>query len=460
MPGRILIADAVATNRIMLKVKLSSAHHDVTVAESGAEILDIVRRDPPDLMILDEGLPDMSGVELCLALKSDPVARRVPVIMLTDRGDAEARVAALDAGADEFLSKPLDEVTLMARVRSLMRARETHDALDRRRITVEELGFAEPATLFEAPARIAFVPRRADSGLRWKHALRGLVRDPIEIFDEDGALAAMNSGPQVDLFLIEADLLRPRDGLRLLCELRSGPATRHAAIVILHHDGDSDTAAMALDLGANDIVASCFLPAELAIRIRTQIRRKKDADRLRASVEDGLRLAVTDPLTGLYNRRYALSHLARVAERAARGKRPFAVMVADIDRFKSVNDGWGHAAGDAVLVETARRLRDNLRDVDLVARVGGEEFLVAMPDTDAEAAGMAAERLRRVVSAAPVQVPGGPSLSVTISIGVAVRWSDDAVTETVPELIERADQALFDAKSDGRNQVTLSRPAA
>jgi len=216
---------------------------------------------------------------------------------------------------------------------------------------------------------------------------------------------------------------------------------------------------MALDLGANDILTEGFLPAELAIRLRTQLRRKADGDRLRASVEDGLRLAVTDPLTGLYNRRYAVTHLGRIAENAAATGRPFAVMVADLDRFKSINDTWGHPAGDAVLVEIAHRLRDNLRAVDMVARIGGEEFLIAMPDTDDAAAELAADRLRRIAQSTPVTLRDGRTrVAATISIGVAVSAEDG--TEPNADLIDRADRALLAAKAEGRNQVTLSRPAA
>ncbi len=465
MAGRILIADAVATNRILLRTRLSQAHYRVEVAATGDEIIAAHRRASPeavpDLVIFDEALPDMAGVELCRRLKADHRARNVPVILMTSSDDAAAGIAALDAGADEFLSKPLDEVTLMARVRSLLRARETHDALDRRRHTVEDLGFAEPVAGFRPAARIAFVTRTHLRGTEWRASLRGLVRDQIEVISPDDALEAGNEAAGFDLFAIEADLAHAGEGLRLLCDLRSRASTRHAAIVVVHRRGDGDTAAMALDLGANDIVAGGFLPAELAIRLRTQIRRKQDADRLRASVEDGLRLAVIDPLTGLYNRRYALGQVARVAERAASSGRPYAVMIADIDHFKAVNDTWGHAAGDAVLIEVSKRLRDNLRDVDTVARIGGEEFLVVMPDTDAETASLAAERLRRVVGAAPIPHPaGGPDLAATVSIGVACGWPEEIAVEPVQGLIDRADRALMASKSEGRNLVTLSQTAA
>lgn len=459
MSGRILIADNSSTSRIVLRSWLTEGRYAVLDATTGSDALDAARRALPDLVVADEALGDMTGVALCRRMKDDPVLSGIPLVLLTRNDDGATRVAALDAGADEFLCKPLDEVTLMARVRSIMRTKETQEALQRRRITVEELGFAERPEAFTGPARLVFVARDMAQGERWREDLRGFVQNPIEVIDNKAALESAGRSPVPDLFLIEADLARPGDGLRLLCELRSRSITRYAAYLILHRRGDGDSAAMALDLGANDIVAEGFLPAELAIRIRTQLRRKADADRLRASVEDGLRLAVTDPLTGLYNRRYAFSHLGRVAEKAASSGRCFAVMVADIDRFKSVNDTWGHAAGDAVLTAIAQRMRDNLRAVDMVARIGGEEFLICMPDTDDAAAELAAERLRRLVLGSPIPLPDGVlRVAATISIGVAVGRPPHA--ESVSDIVERADRALLAAKTEGRNQVTVSRPAA
>ena len=458
MSGRILIADTSSGNRIVLRARLSEARYDVRTAETAAEILDEARRDRPDLLIADERLPG-GGIALLRTIRADPDLAGLPVILLTESGDDTLRIAALEAGADEFLVKPVDEITLMARVRSIFRTSETEDALVRRRVTVEQLGFAEATQGFAPAPRLAFVARAPDEAAGWAEGLAGLVRAPVETLGPAEALALADAGPAPDLFLLACDLTRPGDGLSLLADLRSRAATRYAAILVLHRKDDSAGAAMALDLGANDILAEGFHPAELAIRIRTQLRRKSDADRLRASVEDGLRLAVTDHLTGLYNRRYALTHIQRIAEASRASGRDFAVMVADVDHFKAVNDTWGHAVGDAVLAELATRLRDNLRPADMVARIGGEEFLIAMPDTGEAAAAAAADRLRRVVSAAGIAVPGGAGrITATVSIGVAV--ATPGTDEGVAEMIDRADRALLAAKGDGRNQVTLSRPAA
>ena len=132
-----------------------------------------------------------------------------------------------------------------------------------------------------------------------------------------------------------------------------------------------------------------------------------------------------DPLTGIYNRRYASQHMIRVMERARETDGVFAVMMIDLDKFKSINDRFGHDAGDAVLREFSRRLQENIRGVDLVARFGGEEFFVAMPDVDQRAAAHAAERIRRAIEGAPVPLPGGGEVKVTVSIGVAIATAAD-----------------------------------
>ncbi|MBC7138539.1 MAG: diguanylate cyclase [Defluviimonas sp.] len=464
MAGKILIVDDVATNRIVLKVKLASACYDTLQAANGTEALRLARSARPDLILLDVQLPDMDGIAVCTALKADPLTRAIPVVMVSAFRDPASKLQALEAGVDEFLSKPLDEVVLLARLRSLLRARETEEELRLRDSTSRELGFAEMAEGFDAPGTIALVAARRETALAWKRDLAPHMPDRLLVLDREDVLAETLPAagqPAPDLFLLAADLAQPGEGLRLMSELRSRGGTRHAAICIALPPQAPETAAMALDLGASDVIAATACPAEIALRLRGQIRRKRQADRLRAQVADGLRMAVIDPLTGLYNRRYALPHLARIAERARQTGRHFALMLLDLDRFKLVNDGWGHAAGDAVLVEVAERLRSNLRAVDLVARLGGEEFLVAMPDTRLEAGRHAAERLRRVIEERAVVLPNGQgAVPVTVSIGLAIGGGPRSAGAHLDELMGRADHALLDSKAEGRNLVTISRPAA
>ncbi|MEQ8368487.1 MAG: diguanylate cyclase [Roseicyclus sp.] len=462
MTGRILVVDDVATNRIVMKVKLTSACYTVDQADCGAAALAAARDNQPDLILLDLVMPDMSGHEVLRRLKADPVTSHIPIILITALSDRTAKMEGLQAGADDFLTKPVDEVTLLARVRSLLRAQET--ARELRESGEPALGFAESARPFdgrEKPDIIALVASGPKGAMMWKTALDDRMGGQVCILPRDAALSgfAGADGESPDVFVIDADLAHRNDGLRLLSDLRSRPGTRHAAMVMILPQGESERAAIALDLGASDILYDPFDAEELAIRIRTQLGRKRQADLLRASARAGMEMAVTDSLTGLHNRRYAMFELDRILTRPGRG---VAVMMLDLDHFKQINDSHGHSVGDEVLRHVARRLQAQLRSGDLLARIGGEEFLVALPDTDRSSALDCAERLRAAVSGEPVKLSGDtPPLSVTLSVGLTLTRSGGQAADSAQSLIERADGALYGAKAEGRDQVTMApRPAA
>ena len=460
MAGRILIVDDVATNRIVLKVKLMAACYEVLQASNGADAIAYARNDKPDLILLDQKTPDIDGTTVCKTLKDNPETARIPVIIITADNNSSANIDALRAGADDYMCKPLDEVTLLARVRSLMRARDTAEELHLRDSTARELGFAEPAADFTPPATIAMIAATPVTAMAWKTALGKTFHDKVIVIAKAQALSLRNIENIPDVFVIACDLAKPDEGLRLMSELRSRPETRHSAVLMVIPEGANSKSATALDLGANDLVFEGFEPQELALRIQSQIKRKNLADRLRETVRDGLRMAVIDPLTGLYNRRYAMPHLTRIAERSKTTGHTYALMVLDIDRFKNINDSYGHAIGDVVLQQVAKRVKDNLRGVDMVARIGGEEFLVVMPDTELNEARLAAERLCHVIDDSPVSLAGDKgNVEISMSIGVSMGGQHDDI-RTVDQLLESADKALYSAKSEGRNQVTFSRTAA
>ncbi|SFI48654.1 diguanylate cyclase [Celeribacter neptunius] len=461
MAGSILIADNVPTNRIILKVKLASAYYDVTQAPSGAEVLALARRMRPNLIILDMDLGDMTGFEACAELKSDPVTTHIPVAIITPAQDKEAKIAALKAGADEFLTKPLDELTLTARVRALMRASATSEELRRRNETSHALGFNEASNLYDHPGKITLIGSTTEEAMSWRAGLKGMVSDQISIERADHLLEAIYHGDVADLYVISAQAGGSSDGLRLISDLRAREQTRNAGIVVVHGAQDRKEALMALDLGANDLITRGADPEEMTLRLRTQMRRKKDADLLQMTLDEGLRLATRDKLTGLYNRHYAMPHLEKIAAEAQETGQPYALMLIDIDRFKAVNDTYGHAVGDAVLIEVAERLRDNLRGMDLVSRFGGEEFLICMPMTSLMEARMVAERLRSAICAHPATVtPEGIPVTVSASIGLAMGGTPGGRASATDRLLDIADQALYGSKADGRNQVTLGGSCA
>lgn len=457
MAGTILVVDDVATNRIILKVKLRAACYGVLVASNGTEALQIAHIEQPDLILLDLSMPDIDGCEVCRRLKADPVTAEIPVLIVTASSDPQARLAALAAGAEDFLSKPLDDAILLARLRSVLRATSTTAELALRNDTNQALGFAEgPADPlgFAPQGRISILTGNAAQGIKWRSALARSTRNLVDVSSPSLALQHETEENVPDVYLICDTILRPGDGLGFLAELRARPATRHTAIVMAIPPEARDRAAIALDLGASDIIYMPLDPEETAMRLKSQMKRKQTADRLRARLRDGLQLAMTDPLTGLYNRRYGLSHLEKVHARAvARGK-TYAVLLIDLDRFKSVNDTFGHAAGDAVLRSVAERLRAGLRSVDLISRLGGEEFMIVMPEISLDSARAAAARLCRAVTLEPIAIGSSQNLIQTISIGLAVGGGGSSGNMLSSEqIVQQADRALYQAKANGRNRA-------
>jgi two-component system, cell cycle response regulator len=463
MAGRILIVDSVATNRIVMKVVLASAFYEPVLADSGAACLRLARDGDIELILLDLSLSDMPGITVLQHLRADPMTRTVPVVILSATDDAAERLDALKAGADEVLAKSTDHQTLLARVRNLLRGRPIVEAEG---LTLPELAESTPG--FDHPGHFALVTGHIGASMRLRRDLSQLSHHRIttllrqEALVDDGATPDAGNTLAPDVYVIDADLGGPGGGLLLMSELHSRPSTRDAGICILRSPGDLTTTAMAFDLGADAVVQADITGGELLARLHRILRRKRDNDRQRARLRDGLRLSLIDPLTGLHNRRYAIPHLAGIAARALAEDSPFAVMVVDLDRFKTVNDRWGHAAGDTVLIEVARRLAAALRPSDLLARIGGEEFLIALPATGATEAQAIAERLCQAVEETAIGLQQGVQAAVTISVGLAIspHRGMPVPAEQVGKMVERADHALMQSKLQGRNKVTIWPSAA
>ena len=461
MTQSILIVNDVATNRIVLNVRLSTARYTVVQANNGADALDVLREQKIDMVLLDMDLPDMTGPELCARIRRLPMGREIPLLISTETNDLRLKKAALAAGADDYLQRPVDEKLLLARVRSLFRARATKAELQLRDGTARALGFAEGVSTFEMPGHVGLIAEGAKKRAEIQHNLTHKSRHAITPLSRLEALGLASDEPVPDVFLVVADRDFHGASLSVLTELRSNPETRHSMVMMVLPGFAIDDSAIALDLGADDLVMDGFNPDELALRLNALVQRKRQNDALRARVKDGLKAAVIDPLTGLYNRRYAISHLARVAETSTETGKSFAVMLLDLDHFKQINDTYGHAVGDDVLCAVAQRLQDNLHPFDLVARIGGEEFLVAMPNSPESQAIQAANRLCEIIAATPIRLPKhGVEVSISTSIGVAIGTPDCECPDRISELLQSADVALYRAKSDGRNQVLLSQTAA
>lgn len=454
MTARILVVDDVPANVKLLEVRLLAEYFEVLTAEDGYKALAICEATHVDLILLDVMMPGIDGFEVCERLKANARTAHIPVVIVTALDQPSDRVRGLKAGADDFLTKPVNDIQLIARVRSLVRLKSLSDELRIRADTAQNLGMEDASKGLdgrEEMGQILLVDGRASSQERIIKALKP-IGEVTAISDPQAALfeAAENAW---DLVIVNANF-DDYDPLRLCSQLRSLERTRFLPILLATEVGAEEMVVRALDLGVNDYIVRPVDQNELLARTLTQIKRKRYNDRLRLSVRQTIELAVTDPLTGLHNRRYLDNHLKVLFNRSAARGRPLSACLIDIDRFKDVNDTYGHDAGDDVLRELATRIRSTVRGADLACRYGGEEFVVVMPDTDAATASLIAERLRAMVEKTPFSVKSsGARLEMTASFGLSCSVSG---AETPEQLIKQADQALYRAKAEGRNRVVAN----
>ncbi len=432
----------------------------VETATSGALALEAVANQLPDIILLDVTMPEMDGFEVCMKLRADPRAKHIPIIMVTALTDISDRVNGLRVGADDFISKPINPEALLARVRSLLRLKFLMDEWRLRENSAAAFGGADPlrATGPEvdinniAGAQLLYFSEDSSEHGRIAPALLAEQISLDQVTTPDEVLPILAEGAYEAVMLS----LRPGDdrSLQLIATLRAAEATRNLPIVMVADDMDIGRVARALELGATDYILRPLDNNELLARVRTQIKQTRTYQRLRENYERSLAMALTDPLTGAFNRRYLDLHLPRIFSRARTGEKPLSMLYVDLDHFKVVNDTHGHPVGDAVLKELVERLNQNLRTFDMVVRVGGEEFAVLMPETDAATAAMIGERLCRRIAEVAFSLPSHElQLALSASVGVATMQPSDADGMA---LLERADQALYKAKHEGRNRVEIA----
>src|SRR5438132_1587056 len=452
MTARILVVDDVPANVKLLEARLSAEYFDVTTASNGADALAICARAECDIVLLDIMMPDMDGFEVCRRLKSNPVTHYIPVVMVTALDSPADRVRGLEAGADDFLTKPVSDVVLLARVRSLTRLKMMTDELRMRAITSLEIGMEAPERSAVADTgmggRILLVDDRPASYERLAPMLSAEHHVDVEP-DPSQALFHAAEG-NYDLLIVSLSLDN-FDGLRLCSQARSLERTRQVPILAISDADNNARLLRGLEIGVNDYLLRPIDKNELLARARTQIKKRRYTDHLRDNVQTSIEMAITDALTGLHNRRYMESHLATLAEQASARGKPLALMILDIDFFKAINDTYGHDAGDDVLREFAVRIRKSIRGIDLACRYGSEEFVIVMPETHLTVPRMAGQPLRRSIAGETFAVNKGTKrIDVTISIGLATL---DHKGEPVADVLKRADMALYQAKHDGRNRV-------
>ncbi|AFB25952.1 MULTISPECIES: PleD family two-component system response regulator [spotted fever group] len=444
----ILVVDDIEPNIKLLTAKLLKEYYTVLTANSGKEALAILKKEKIDIILLDVMMPEMDGFEVCKTIKTDPETTHIPVVMVTALSDIDDRVKGLEAGADEFLTKPINDTALFVRLKSLSRMKSLIDELKLRNSTNALLGVTniEMHDTF-ADKKILLINDDVVQTKNIKQMLLKLTQN-VKVISNSDELDIINEYTP-DLVIISSTLEND-DPLRISVILR-GKAEISGVVIILQIDEDGmPLVVKGIELGINDYFVYPIEESELLARIRTQLRRKQYQDNLRNDLEQSVNLAVKDGLTGLFNRRYFDIHLKQIIEKTNKESIKLCLLMCDIDNFKHVNDTYGHQAGDKVLTIVSRILKNTLRVTDLIARFGGEEFTILLTDIDISKAIETAERVRVKIEYMNFHIEDQiEPLKTTISIGVTKYKKE----ESIESFIERADKAMYEAKTTGKNKV-------
>ncbi len=335
MSARVLVVDDVPANLKLLEAKLSAEYFDVLTATNGPDALAICERGEPDIVLLDVMMPGMNGFEVCRRLKSTPATAHIPVVIVTALDQPRDRLQGLDAGADDFLTKPLDDVALFARVRSLARLKSMTDELRNRAVASRRLGIADPLAAAAAETglngRVLLVEDRPSVADRLQSALSAFHVVEVEPDAQQAMLRAAED--EFDSVLVSLDL-QEQDGLRLCSQLRSLDRTRDVSVLLMGEAENRARILRGLEIGAHDFLIRPIDRNELLARVRTQIRRKRFTDRLRDSLQSSMEMAVLDQLTGLHNRRFMDTRLVAMFDESALRARALSVLVLDVDHFR------------------------------------------------------------------------------------------------------------------------------
>jgi two-component system cell cycle response regulator len=452
MTATVLVVDDLEPNIKLLEAKLLAEYYTVFTANNGTTALEILAQNKIDIVLLDVMMPGMDGFETCRQIKANPETTHIPVVMVTALSDIEDRVKGLEAGADEFLTKPINDTALLVRVKSLARMKTVIDELKLRNKINAELG----ATVVElkdnfSESKILLFD---DDVIQAKNVKENLaeISQQVKILSNPTELDALGAFiPDLVIISCQIDIVDP---LRIAATLRSKPNFKNSVLMMLAEEENIPMVIKAIELGINDYFIYPVDKSELKARVKTQLRRKQYQDDLRAELEESVDLSTKDGLTGVFNRRYFDIHIKQMVDKSKESKKPICMMMLDMDHFKDVNDTYGHPAGDAVLKTLTSVLKSSFRVTDLIARYGGEEFIVLLNNVELEVCTQIAEKTRALIDTTAFNIPDHTEpLHKTTSIGVVAYHEG----ETVEEFLNRVDKALYEAKETGRNKVVAGK---
>ena len=451
--SKILIVDDEPLNVKLLKSMLSADNYESILAYSGEEALASVAAEAPDLILLDIMLPNINGFNVTEKLKNDPHTRDIPVILITAMDGNENKIKGLEAGADEFLNKPINRTELLARIKSLLKLKNYQDQLKTH--TASKDLFAPAIGKEKALHGTIDLPSilLVEDDKKHSKLIEGYLHgEPYQISLTTNGKEAISRAQQEKIDLILLDILLPGlNGFEVCQVLKEREQTQHIQIIAITSLSDLDSKIKGIELGADDYLVKPINRHELRARVRALIKKKAYLDSLHASYEIALNSAITDKLTGLYNHGYFKHFLDFEIKRAVRQKTPVSLLMIDIDDFKQFNDQFGHLTGDQILREIGELIKANVREIDLPTRYGGEEFAVVLPNTEIKQAVVIAERLCNAIRRHAFSNPNSLAIkNLSVSIGVGTYLDQ---FKCVDEFIQETDRSLYRAKQEGKDRV-------
>lgn len=459
MSGKILIIDPIVTNRVVLKAQLIAEYFSVDLASDLASARLKVGPNLPDILLFNYDSEHTNGFASIKEIRGDARLSHLPIVILCSTVEDIFWANSYRLGVEEVLPTLPDSKLLTTRLAQMIRRKEIIEGQRMRQKTYADMGFSEDRVCFPPQFPPALNVDCAQALRVMTQAAAGGLNSLLNASFPNIQFSNKPLEKPVIQIIDEAQLGREQ-ALQFLCSAQQERTKAKGAPKLLYVSNTPhiESCRRILELGADDFIVAPFCDAELALRMRRLAWLHQLQTEAACKVDDRLRLAMQDPMTGLHNRRYALQYLENISNKRGATQQSLAVMMLDLDNFKLINDGFGHQTGDAVIVETAQRLKHNLRSADLVARVGGEEFLVVLCDTPIQQASIIAKRMCRQVNTHPFQPDKNQQpFDVSISIGVAFATSN---CFTPAQLIDHADRALYQSKGQGRNQVTVLPVAA
>lgn len=472
MTANIIVVDDKLPNVKLLTEKLHRRYYNCFPAYSGLEAIKLLEQEKIDIILLDVMMPHLDGFQTCKMIKDNPETSNIPIIMVTALTDIESKIKGLESGADEFLSKPINDLELFARVESLTRTKSLIDELMVRSKAYLDFGINSnlPVSNF-AENNILII----DDNVGYADSICEIIKKKLtnnvkitDIFENDkihneeekkyyDSCIELIKNFNPDLIIISSEILTI-DPLRIITMIKSIEKMRYVPIILALENEDKDLILKAIELGVSDYFLCPVHESELIARVKSQLKKKLYYDNLLNLFATRLDLAIYDNLTRIFNRYYLDNYIAKALQKANLYNKNLHFYMIDIDYFKKINDNYGHQIGDETLKNIARIMQNNIRAVDLVARYGGEEFSLVTIDLSDEEAKNLAERIRieveeyyKVKDKTQKEMIKSSLENITISIGIARAGKN----EQIENLIKRSDQALYKAKEQGRNKVTF-----